>query len=290
MLCKSPYVVGGTVPVGCGQCLPCRINRRRLWSWRMYLESLCHEENSFLTLTYSKEELPDGGTLVPKHCVDWLKRYRKFIAPAKVRYYLVGEYGDQSQRPHYHAALFGVGMSYEEAVKKTWGKGHVMLAEFNQITAQYIAGYVTKKMTDKADPRLQGRYPEFARMSLNPGIGAAAMAVIADALHSDAGLDEIVSTGDVPSAVRVGGRLVPIGRYLRSKLRSEMGMPQRMVDEAKQQALLKWAFEVQDVFKDRLGSASAQDAVTVASAFVEKKAGKIASVEARSKLTRKDKL
>jgi len=172
----------GSVPAGCGQCMPCRINRRRLWTHRMMLESYKHAENSFLTLTYDDEHLPARGSLDPSHTQKWLKRFRKAIAPRKVRFYLVGEYGDQSQRPHYHAALFGVGpdgivvnneyCSVPDIVSRTWGKGHVMLGSLTSASAQYICGYVTKKMTSKFDPRLNGRYPEFARMSRRPGIGS----------------------------------------------------------------------------------------------------------------------
>lgn len=83
-------------------------------------------------------------------------------------------------------------------------------------------------MTTRQDVRLQGREPEFARMSNRPGIGY-------DALH------EIASTflqfnledtqSDVPVTLRHGSRLLPLGRYLRRKLRLMVGKDEKTPDE-----------------------------------------------------------
>ena len=101
MLCRKPYVgPAGAFP--CGQCLPCRLNRRRTWTHRIMLEAMCHGDNAFVTLTYEDDNV---RSLVPKDPQDWLKRIRKAVEPLRLRYYLVGEYGDISERPHYHVAL-----------------------------------------------------------------------------------------------------------------------------------------------------------------------------------------
>lgn len=215
---------------GCGQCLPCRLNRRRIWTHRIMLEACVHEHSSFLTLTYNDDHLPDAGTLVPKHLQDWLKRFRKNIGPC--RFFAVGEYGDETWRPHYHVAMFGHGMQsfpvniHFNALQGTplddsWGMGNVNVGELTTKSAQYIAGYTTKKMTAKDDPRLQhGIYPEFARMSLRPGIGFGAVSSIAEAVRNKHGWDQVISTGDVPSVLRHGGRNLPLGRYMRDQLRT----------------------------------------------------------------------
>lgn len=217
-LCKNPYTQGMSA-YGCGQCLPCRISRRRLWMHRIVLEALVHPRASFVTLTYDEESLPDGGTLIPRDLQLFLKRARK-IAP--LRFFGVGEYGDESQRPHYHLALFGWGVEHTEQVRSVWGLGHVYVGELTFQSAAYIAGYVVKKLTRKDDPRLGGRYPEFARMSLKPGIGAVAIKQIAEVLQSKVGWDEIEKTGDVPAVLKHGKKKYPLGRYLRRKLREEM--------------------------------------------------------------------
>lgn len=104
-------------------------------------------------------------------------------------------------------------------VGQTWGLGDVDLGSLTLQSAGYVAGYTVKKMTALDDMRLRGRYPEFARMSLKPGIGVDAMWDVASKLLQS-GLDE---GADVPSALRQYGKLNPIGRYLRRKLRVMVG-------------------------------------------------------------------
>lgn len=216
--CKKPFR-----GFGCGQCLPCRITKRRVWTHRIILESLMHASSSFATLTYDEANLPAGGTLVPRHVELWLKRFRKELPAGSVRFFLVGEYGDTSQRPHYHAALFGVPRELEALVRETWGMGHVLLGDLTPASARYIAGYVTKKMTSHDDPRLQGRHPEFSRMSRMPGIGATAIPTVSNMLSIPAGLASIDRSGDVPISLKHGTAEMPLGRYLRQKLRDDLG-------------------------------------------------------------------
>ena len=94
------------IPFGCGQCIPCRINRKRLWTHRLMLESFSHSDATFVTLTYDPEKY-SGESLRPEDVTKFLKRLRRKLEPKKLRYYLVGEYGDKTGRPHYHIALFG---------------------------------------------------------------------------------------------------------------------------------------------------------------------------------------
>lgn len=222
-MCKKPFVKGIT-PFPCGQCLPCRLNRRRLWTHRLLLESQCHEFNSFWTLTYDDQHVPVDGSLNPRHTELWLKRLRKALGPTRpVRYYLVGEYGDETFRPHYHPALFGVSHLESELVLETWSMGHVMGGTLTLESAQYIAGYVTKKMTKVGDPRLGGRHPEFARMSRKPGLGSLVVPELAELLSDHAGALAIARDGDVPMSLNHGRKSLPLGRYLRRKLREELG-------------------------------------------------------------------
>lgn len=222
MLCRNPYVKG-IEPYGCGQCMPCRINRRRIWSHRIMLESMLHKDSVFVTLTYSQENVPEGGTLVKKDLQDWLKRFRKAIAPVQIRYYAVGEYGERTERPHYHIILFGVGVLAESLILETWKKGLIHVGSVTLQSASYVTGYVTKKMTKDTDDRLDGRAPEFAIMSLKPGIGYGAVPDIAKVLNSEHGSKVIARDLDVPNGLKHGGKSMPLGRYMRSKLREECG-------------------------------------------------------------------
>lgn len=259
----------------CGKCFACRANRNRTWAHRIMLETELHGDNAFVTLTYADEHLPvlsnGRATLVPQDARDWLKRLRKKIEPTRVRYFLVGEYGEETNRPHYHAALFnfprcrrgttGLGLSKPswerccsscQLVGETWGKGQVFLGNLEAHSAQYVAGYVLKKMTRYDDPRLDGRDPEFARMSLKPGIGHDFMFEVASTLIEHK-LDE--TQVDVPSTLRIGNRQWPLGRYLQRSLRKMVGRdektPQEAIDaqQAKMSDVRKAAFEASESFE-----------------------------------------
>lgn len=228
--------------VGCGQCLPCRINRRRLWTSRIVLESYCHPENAFVTLTYADDKLPLDDKQRPvlrrQDCTDFFKRVRK--AGVRFRYFGCGEYGDQTLRPHYHLALFGVSPFAKDFLEEKWGHGFVHTGELNGRSAHYVAGYCTKKMTAKDDPRLEGRTPEFAMMSRRPGIGFDAILRIGDSITSSYGTSLKVSEeGDVPSTVRIDGKQLPIGKYLRAALRENIGWERSAPDAVKMQHTLR---------------------------------------------------
>jgi hypothetical protein len=155
-----------------------------------------HQDNSFITLTYDNENVPWDGSLVKEHFQKFMKRLRKHYAPKKIRYYHCGEYGEENERPHYHACLFGLDfddrMAYSatnnvitytsETLEKIWGKGFCTVGELNYETAAYTARYIMKKMTgtrakehyERFDPitgEIINLQPEYTTMSLKPGIG-----------------------------------------------------------------------------------------------------------------------
>jgi hypothetical protein len=117
-------------------------------------------------------------------------------------------------------------------IAASWDYGFAYIGDLSLHSAAYIAGYVTKKMTDASDKRLLGRYPEFARMSLRPGIGAHAIETIAASLRSKAGKREIERLSDVPNMLLHSGSRLPLGRYLRNRLRKELGRESKQSDEA----------------------------------------------------------
>jgi len=281
MLCKKPYTIGIKI-FGCTQCLPCRINRQRLWSHRMLLESYKHSKNAFVTLTYSDDFIPEGSTLVPSDTQKWLKRLRKAVSPTAFRYYLVGEYGDRTERPHYHAAIFGLGIEDSELINSTWSRGHTYTGDLTKDSAAYIAGYVTKKMTSKNDPRLKGRHPEFARMSLRPGIGATAISDIADTFTTDIGCEQLINMGDVPGVLQHGPKKQPLGRYLKGKLREFLTGSK----ETPEISRLKWAAELQEMHKE-LKKKPENTSKSFAAMLVSENEAKALQLETRHKLYKK---
>ncbi len=236
MLCPNPRRSesrpGITFP--CGQCMACRINTKRKKTGRLILESVMHDHITFVTLTYSDDEIPlqfcNGeleGILYPQHLTQWLKRFRTRIN-RKFRYFAVGEYGTKTWRPHYHALLFGIDtFDTDRLLKETWGMGHVSAAESNVERMAYIASYTTKKMTGKDDLHLEGRTPEFSRQSLKPGIGAPAVDLMAGFYQTKAGAQYLAENGDVAPTFRFNGKTYPFDEYIKRRFRTELGIPLR---------------------------------------------------------------
>ncbi|AXB22589.1 replication initiation protein [Alces alces faeces associated microvirus MP21 4718] len=212
------------------------------------LESLEHEESSFITLTYKEDMLPFMVDLpVPTLCVRdaqlFLKRLRKGLTdharkeikkktgkkklklPSfQFRYYLCGEYGPRGGRPHYHAILFGVPPDAAKFIEKAWSIegepiGRIDVQPINENNIQYVAGYVTKKMTRRGD----GRKPEFSIMSRKPGIGANAVPKLVE-LFSNPDTGQYFDIVHEAPVLMHGRKQLPLGRYLRDKVLDEMGL------------------------------------------------------------------
>lgn len=252
VLCEKPFVRRPTgitakevllsdearlaaTPFGCGQCLPCRINKSRIWQHRILLESMVHDRSAFITLTYSDEKLPEGGNLVPLHVTNFLKRLRYHLNERRIRYFMVGEYGERSGRPHYHGALFNVDFDGDlEAIERAWWDedgplGFVLAGDVTKDSATYMVGYAVKGWTSRRINKLNGRHPEFMRCSKGSkeypgGLGIGAIKQIARRLKGkDVG---------VVRKLRRGLRDYPLGRYLSQKLADEMGISrERLKDE-----------------------------------------------------------
>lgn len=95
-----------------------------------------------------------------------------------------------------------------------------------------------------------GRHPEFARMSLRPGIGASFMDEVASTILEH-GLENKLD--DVPVSLRHGKNTLPLGRYLRRRLRQRIGRS----PDAPQIVLERMAEELRDLRKDTHANAAA---------------------------------
>lgn len=160
-------IVDHPIDVPCGKCTGCRADQSLMWSIRAYHESTLHEKNSFLTLTYSDDNLPDDKKINKNDLQLFFKRMRKKY---KLRYIACGEYGDQTKRPHYHAIIFGQDFREEkieisdelytnEKLVKMWGLGHVTIAGVTMSSICYVCGYVHKKIADADTFNLASRRP-----------------------------------------------------------------------------------------------------------------------------------
>lgn len=216
MLCKMPFRKG-VMEYGCGQCMPCRVNKSRVWIARLLLEANEHENNAFVTLTYSDDSLPVDSSLVKNHIQGFLKRLRFYVEPRVLRFFAVGEYGSQKERPHYHLIIFGLSPTEGNLVQKAWTKGFMYMGTVEPKSVQYVCGYVLKNMRSKHDRRLQGRIPEFSLASRRPGIGHGAVKRIVGAYQTQSGARALKNQGWFSSVVRCG-KIYPLGRYLKGKI------------------------------------------------------------------------
>lgn len=169
--CVRPRVVRtphGRATVRCGNCRGCRIRHKMAWTGRVLLESKDHYFNRVLTLTYRDPE-KQLSKLDYKDIQDWLKRYR-YHTGNKVRYWVVGEYGEESGHAHWHVIMFGEKSWQPEHLKKAvpiplvgWTKEHGFASDMRLVpaSAAYCCGYTLKKGENQLP---------FMRCSLRPSI------------------------------------------------------------------------------------------------------------------------
>lgn len=114
------------------------------WSIRITHEMAYYDACSFVTLTYDNEHLPPDGSLNKRDLQLYLKRLRKSVAPARIKYFACGEYGERFRRPHYHLILLGLGVKDTALITNSWPGGYVHVAECNEKTISYVVGYMSK--------------------------------------------------------------------------------------------------------------------------------------------------
>lgn len=192
--------------VPCGQCIGCRLERSRQWAVRCVHEAKMHDENCFITLTFSDKYLNPSQTLVKADFQKFMKRLRSNTG-RKIRYFHCGEYGDKYRRPHHHACLFGWDFSdkslwkiqngerlyHSKLLGELWPFGLHAIGDVTFRSAAYVARYITKKITgEKAAEHYGGRLPEYTTMSRRPGIGAGWLEKYKDDVFP---LDEVITRG-----------------------------------------------------------------------------------------------
>lgn len=198
--------------VACNHCYACTLNSSAEWATRIMFEAKKYECNFWLTLTYNDDNLPIAekmnfgeetftnygdemwitGTLVPDHITTFLKSLRKNYerkGHKGIKFYLCGEYGEKTKRPHYHIVLMNCPLDISQfygshidtnfkahwkshELKRYWDKGIHDICELEWSDAAYTARYCAKKIfktVSNRDYAANGKEPEFVRMSR--GIG-----------------------------------------------------------------------------------------------------------------------
>lgn len=248
------------VTVPCGRCHGCRLERSRQWAVRIMHEASLHEENSFVTLTYSPEHLPPYGSLDRRAFPNFMRRLRREFPGQTVRYFHCGEYGGESLRPHYHCCLFGVcfrdqylfttrggfPVCRSETLERLWPYGLSEIGSLTFESAAYVARYVMKKVS--GDEQLQDQAygfadedgvwrrvePEYATMSRRPGIGSAWLDQYGDEVYRDDGVlcgDRLAKPPryyDDRYAVDHGEAMALVRRARAKRRRAEEETPERL--------------------------------------------------------------
>lgn len=155
------------VVVPCGQCIGCRLEYSRQWAVRCVHEAQMHDASAFITLTYNDESLPHDRSVSVRELQLFFKRFRKAIAPLRIRFFACGEYGEKRQRPHYHACIFGYdfpdkipcGVNKQgdtlyrsSLLESVWTNGFSTIGNVSFETCAYVARYMMKKVKGKDTP------------------------------------------------------------------------------------------------------------------------------------------
>lgn len=150
------------------------------WALRCQLELQQHKSAVFTTLTYDDDHLP--LTLQKEVLPVWVRALRKNKGAKSIRFFACGEYGERTQRPHYHAILYGASMADQQLIEEKWPYGHTRTEPITPRRIAYTAGYCQKKIGYRhiphervsADGEPYTWQPPFRDMSRRPGIGGQA--------------------------------------------------------------------------------------------------------------------
>lgn len=150
---REAFVDLPKVPVPCRKCAACKMIRRNMMAVRIMHEASMHRHNAIIHLTFDDDHVGDGVL-----CVDDGKRFRKRLREClgyKPRLLMVGEYGSQTHRKHYHGCLFGddlLGGSREfkkgkfssPLLERAWDFGRCEVGLMGLDGAKYISKYIVE--------------------------------------------------------------------------------------------------------------------------------------------------
>lgn len=210
-----------TIPVRCGKCEGCLKTNINNWSFRLLIEAKRSTSVAFVTLTYSPEFVPLTDSLLPTlsktDVQKFFKRLRKSTRN-KLRYFVVGEYGSHSYRPHYHLILFNT--ESRRSIENAWmvqgnpiGNCHIGDSIDNG-AIPYTLKYMYKKGLVPAFSE-DDRLPEFRMMSKKLGSNYLSKEIIEYHLKDLENRQFVVNNG----------YKLAMPRYFREKLIEYSGRP-----------------------------------------------------------------
>lgn len=244
MACDSPISIkydppisdgrGGFIwsfPADCGKCFNCLKKRKSQWSYRLVEEAKDAFSAYFVTLTYTDQTVPysdDGYTINKNDHFTFLKALKRLetskelkkrdeISPEerfrqkhkikqnkKLHYYGVSEYGDRTQRPHWHYILLNVKDKHN--IDRAWQMGRIQIDECNIRTIEYVLKYMMKTPGEKK------KHEQKEVSFMSKGIGLAAV---------DKDFLDYIAQPDGNHLVNTRGQTIGVPRYYKRKFLSE---------------------------------------------------------------------
>jgi hypothetical protein len=167
----------GYIKVPCGKCPSCLKARQGAWISRIYYELKDTINAIFLTLTYRQDTVPrvtdyETGeelmSLCKRHVQLALKKFRMKLKRLgyyiKFKYFLCGEYGNKTKRPHYHIIFMGLPQHLIYMFCSQWQKDYgrvdsrrIDLAHPKSLynTAKYVTKYSMKGIYEHSEFRVR---------------------------------------------------------------------------------------------------------------------------------------
>lgn len=218
---KRPNGYVDYLPLPCGKCPNCKRRRVSDWSVRLQEEDNVSLSSHFVTLTYNTDHVPISPngfmTLNKRDFQLFMKRLRKSLPKnsPKIKYYCAGEYGEKTNRPHFHAIMFNV--PDIELINDAWQLGTVHVGSVSEASVKYTAKYIDK---DKRIPMFKNddRIREFSLKS--KGLGESYLTPEKVKYHKDDITRLFVILPD--------GIKAPLPRYYRDKIYTDSEKRQQL--------------------------------------------------------------
>lgn len=186
-MCISPIMLKKETPkqfvndsyrmqeVPCGKCIECMKLRVNSWFIRLMNELKHCESAYFITMTYDDFHLPyteNGNMNLNYRDVQlFMKKLRKLNnekTDKKIKYFVSGEYGENTHRPHYHMVIFNV--ADVDFIHRCWIYGGVHVGKVEEKSIYYTLKYTLKRAHKGVLDPLDDRANEKALMSKKLGI------------------------------------------------------------------------------------------------------------------------
>lgn len=175
MDCPFPRSIPERGLVPCGKCLVCLKRKQDDWIFRLSQEMKVSTNVYFITFTYDEFSVPRCGSynvLCKRDMQLFLKKLRFKISPHRIRYFVCGEYGPKTFRPHYHMILFNWSSDYDiwKVLPSCWSKGFTSVKPVHPNHIRYVAKYCNMS-ADLPSFLRKKQFRPFLLCSRRPAIG-----------------------------------------------------------------------------------------------------------------------